>query len=113
MIPTNLTKLNIEFYKIAKKMEISMTYSTEKLIEVNETDRRKFNEFAAEIKKISPNTKILDLIRSKENVCVRGYDITGDKSVYLTDDNYYRKLIGESDLKEDLEIMKENQLSLF
>ena len=103
--------MRIEFIKIAKRMEISMPFITNDLIEVNEADRRKFNKFAREINKISPKTKILDLIRSNEHICVRGYDITGDKSVYLTDDNYYRKLIGESSLEEDLEIMEENQLS--
>ena len=107
--------MKIEFIKIAKRMEVSMPFITEKEIEVNESDRRKFNKFAEEIRRISPNTKILDLIRSNEHICVRGYDITGDKSLYLTDDNHYRKLIGEDhqDFKENIKMMKENQLSLF
>lgn len=97
MIPTNLTEIKINFYKIAKKHEISMSLCTEEEIEVIEKDKSKFNEFAREIKKINNGTKIVDLVGGNEHICIRGYDSTGGKSLYLVDDDYYNKLIGVSD----------------
>lgn len=108
MIPSNLTEKLIRFYKIAKKHEISMTRSTERYIEVNEQDINKFNAFAKKITDFSPDTQILDLIRSNEYTDIRNHSIEGDKALYLIDDDYYKKLIGESSQEP-----REGQISLF
>lgn len=92
-----LAKLKINFYKIAKEHEISISFSSEKLIEVIEKDKSKIKSFVRDI---------------------NGNDVLNFKSLYLVDDNYYKRLISE-DIKNDenyikgWEMMKESQISMF
>lgn len=113
-----LPKLKINFYKIAKEHEISMSFSIEKLIEVIEKDKSKIKSFVRDIKKVSPQTKVTDLIANNQYIDINGNDVSNSKSLYLVDYNYYKRLISE-DIKNDenyikgLEMMKESQISMF
>lgn len=104
MIPTNLTEIKKEFYRIAKKHEINMSRATEKEIEVLEEDINKVRMFREDIHAISKDTKIIDLIYSNQYTDTKGNDIRGSKALYLVDNNYYRRLVGED---------VDKQLSLF
>lgn len=104
MIPTNLTEIKIQFIKIAKKQNISMTRTNERIIEFVEKDKLKAIEFVKTIKNISPSTKVIELIATDQVTDTRGNDISNDKALYLVDDNYYKKLIGAD---------ADKQLSLF
>lgn len=81
--------------KIAKEQEISMIMNTKELIEFNELDRDKIKEFSESIMKISETTKLIELVSSRQRKDTKGNDITGHKALYLTDDDYYKELIGE------------------
>lgn len=80
---------------IAKKHDISMFLCTEKIIEIAELDDSKAIAFIRDIKNLSKDTKIIDLIQTNQNIDINGYDITGDKSKYLVDDDYYREITGD------------------
>ena len=88
------SELRIEFYKIAKRLEISMTRSSEKIIEFFEEDEEKVNEFRAAIRHISKNTITRELIRCREYEDINRFDIRNSKAKYLIDDDYYNELIG-------------------
>lgn len=104
MIPTNLTETKREFYRIAKRHNISMSKSTEKEIEVLEEDKRKIKLFRDDIRSISENTRVIDLIYTGQYTDTKGNDIRGSKALYLVDEDYYRQLVGEE---------ADKQLSLF
>ena len=89
-----INKLKIEFYKIAKKLDISMTRSTPKLIEFYEEDEEKVSEFRSAIRHISKDTITRELIRSREYEDINRFDIRNSKALYLIDDDYYNELIG-------------------
>ena len=108
-----MTDFRIKATKIAKRLGISMFLCTEKLIEIAEQDGKKREEFTREIEKINSRTRVTDLILNNQHEDSRGNSIIGSKSLYLVDDEYYKKIIGESNLGESIKIMKENQLSLF
>lgn len=107
----NLNELEIQFYKTAKEHEISMAFSSEKQIEVIESNEDKFKEFARSISNINPKTRVIDLIRGGEDSDIRGNSILDSKSKYLLDDDYYKRLIGE--VEEDSVLMDGNQVTLF
>ena len=86
--------------KIAKAQQISMTMNTKKLVEFNEENKQKVILFSNSIKALSPGTKVIELIRSNQNMDVRGYDIKRDKALYLQDDEYYKHLVGEVKIEQ-------------
>lgn len=104
MIPTNLTELEKNFYRISKKHDVGMSFCKEKRIEIAELDNKKAAAFIEDIKKISKETQVVDLIKSKQNIDVKGNKMPDGKPLYLVDEKYYRMLLGEETNK---------QLSLF
>lgn len=80
---------------IAKKHDISMFLCTEKVIEIAELDDYKALQFIRAIERLNPKTRVTDLIKNKQHIDVNGYNITGDKSRYLIDDDYYNEIIGK------------------
>ena len=111
-----MTDFRIKATKIARKLEVSMYMCTEKLIEIAEQDRKKREEFTREIEKINSTTRVTDLILNNQHEDSKGNSIIGSKSLYLVDDEYYRKLVGEDPQQkftENIKVMKEKQLSLF
>ena len=111
-----MTDFRKQATRIAKRLEISMYMCTERLIEIAETDRRKRQEFIDEIEKLDNRTQVTDLILNRQHEDSRGNSIIGSKSLYLVDDDYYRKIVGEDpqeEFTENIKVMKESQLSLF
>lgn len=90
-----MTEFRVEATKIARKNKISMVFCSEKLIEITELDDSKARAFAKDIRRLNPSTKVTDLIKNNQHIDTRGYDITRDKALYLVDDDYYYKIIGE------------------
>lgn len=95
MIATNITDLKREYYKLAKEMNINMISSGENEIEIYEKDRIKGYRFAEEVNKLNNSCKVVDLIAMGMDKDARGNTLEGSQSLYLTDDEYYLKLIGE------------------
>lgn len=95
MIPKHMTEEKVKIIKIAKRLDISIFFLSEELIEIAELDISRRRIFAKEVHEVGCKAKIIDLIESKQNIDIRGYDITGDKALYQVDDDYYRQLIGE------------------
>lgn len=106
MAKGHYSDLEIEIYKIAKQQQISMTRLCEGIVEFHEQDGGKARKFVQAIKGLNRKTRVVDLIASNQYTDVRGCDIRGDKALYLTDDNYYNKIIGATEKIE-------KQLTLF
>lgn len=98
------SQLKIQFYRIAKRLKISMTRSTKEIIEFHEVDKEKAREFIKAIKEISSNTKVTELIANKQNLDINKFDLRDSKALYLIDDDYYRELLGQE---------RTEQLSMF
>ena len=111
------SQFRITATKIAKRLDISMTMVTEKLIEFHEIDKDKAREFVRAIKEFSKDTKVIELIKSRQHLDTKGFDISNSRALYLVDDKHYRKIIGEDHMEKeyqkDIKVMEESQLSLF
>lgn len=100
----HMNEFRISATKIAKKLNISMTRASEDLIEFAERDIDKIKEFRKAIFVLNTRTKVVELISTKQHIDINGYDMSNNKALYLTNDDYYYELVG---------LGKNEQLALF
>lgn len=93
MIKGHYSEFELAVIKIAKEQDISASRISEKIIEVLEPNNKKFFKFFDAVRKINSRVKVIDLIASKQYTSVKGQDIRGSKALYLTDDDYYNKIM--------------------
>lgn len=94
-IEVKTTKFIIEATKIAKRLDISMIFCSNKRIEIAETNKSKARKFVNEISDLGAGTEIVDLRMFNQHLDNKGNDVTKSKALYLTDEEHYKELIGE------------------
>ena len=113
LLKDKYSEFEIAVYKLAKKYEISMTRSSEQLVEFFEEDYKKAHMFRSEVKKLNPATKCVELIYANQYTDTKGFDIRKSKAMYLVDDDYYNALIGNVSEQESNVYEDNEQVSLF
>ena len=114
MLKEKYSEFEIAVFKLAKKYEINMVRSCEEEVEFFEEDKLKAFNFADEINKLNPRTRVVELISIRQHIDTRGNDIRLSKSLYLVDDDYYNAIIGDKTNDKNENIYKVNeQVDLF
>jgi len=113
LLKEKYSKFEIVVLKLAKKYEVSMTRSSEELVEFFEEDEKKAHMFMREVKKLNPATKCVELIYANQYTDTKGFDIRKSKAMYLVDDDYYNVMIGNVSERESNVYKDNEQVSLF
>lgn len=97
--PSNFEK---KIYRASKEMNMRIVYANRDRVDFVSTDKDKIRAFAEKIHAIDPNTKLVDIIGSRQDKDVKGNTLEGCTSAHLVDDGYYNWLIGDGIVEDEI-----------